>query len=118
MAMMLGRRRVFGLLSVGGLGALVASITRLAGAADIRNARAWHRSANSVFDQARFNDAVASYNSAIAEDPQFADAYHNLALASEMVDRKQAIDAWKRFIDVATGREELKFDVARVQARM
>jgi len=89
-----------------------------AGAADIAKARDLYRRANALFDQGQYKGAVEAYNSAIAEDSQFADAYHNLALATEMVDRKQAIEAWKRFIEVAAGREEYKFDVARVQARM
>ncbi len=86
-------------------------------ARDGANARALYGEANRLFDQGQFRSAVDAYNSAIAEDPQFADAYHNLAIASEMVDRKQAIEAWKRFLDAAAGREEYKFDMARIQAR-
>ena len=85
---------------------------------DREKAQAAYRDGNGLFDQGQFSQAVASYNAAIAEDPQFAQAYHNLALASEMVDRKKAIEAWKRFVDIASGKEEFKFDVARIQARL
>ena len=87
-------------------------------AGDGAKAKKLYRAANVLFDQGQFKSAVDAYNSAIAEDNQLADAYHNLALASEMVDRKQAIEAWKQFVDIAAGREEYKFDVARVRARM
>jgi len=87
-------------------------------AADHAQALAAYREGNSLFDQGRFTEAVQTYNQAIAEDPQYAQAYHNLALASEMVDHQQAIDAWKRFVDVAGSREDLKYDVARVRARL
>lgn len=86
--------------------------------ADRENTQAAYREGNGLFDQGQFRQAVSSYSAAIAEDPQFAQAYHNLALASEMVDRKQAVEAWKRFLDAAAGREEFKFDVARIHARL
>lgn len=85
---------------------------------DREKAQAAYRDGNRLLDQGQFSQAAAAYNAAIAEDPQFAQAYHNLALASEMVDRKQAIEAWRRFADVATGKDEFKFDVPRVQARL
>jgi len=87
-------------------------------AADRSQAQVAYREGNGLFDQGRFADAVAAFNRAIEHDPEYAEAYHNLALASEMVERKQAIDAWKRFIDVAATREDLKYDVARVRARL
>jgi len=77
-----------------------------------------YREGNALFDQGLFSQAIAAYNQAIAEDPQYVQAYHNLALASEMVDRQQAIAAWKRFVDIAVDREEYKFDVARIRARI
>lgn len=86
--------------------------------ADHAAAVATYREANGLFDQNRFAEAVAAYNRAIGEDPQYAEAYHNLALASEMVDRQKAVEAWRRFLDVASGREDLKYDVARVKARL
>ncbi len=95
------------------------SFSTLAGlAADLEKAKAAYRRGNGLFDLDRFAEAVTAYNAAIAEDPQFAQAYHNLALADEMVDRKQAIEAWKRFIAVASSRPDLKFDVGRASARL
>ena len=90
---------------------------RSAAAEDKAKARDLYREANINFDRGQFKLAADSYKAAIAEDPQFGDAYHNLALANEMLDRKQAIEDWKRFLEVAEGREEYKFDVARIRAR-
>ncbi|MBI4166857.1 MAG: matrixin family metalloprotease [Acidobacteria bacterium] len=87
-------------------------------AEDKAKARDLYREANTNFDRGQFKLAADTYKSAIAEDSQFGDAYHNLALANEMVDRKQAIEDWKKFIQVAEGREEYKFDVARIRARV
>jgi predicted Zn-dependent protease len=104
-----------------GLAALMAAASAVVpslNAGDREKAQAAYREGNGLFDQGQFSRAAAAYNDAIAEDPQFAQAYHNLALASEMVDRNQAIEAWKRFVDVATGKEEFKFDVARIHARL
>ena len=86
--------------------------------ADHAAAVAAYREGNEFFDEDRFADAVAAYNRAIAEEPQYAEAYHNLALASEMVDRQKALEAWQRFLDIAASREELKYDVARARARL
>jgi len=86
--------------------------------ADIEKARAAYREGNGLFDEGSFAEAAAAYNRAIAENPQYAEAYHNLGLAEEMLDRKQALESWKKFVDVASGQEALKFDVARVRARM
>jgi len=102
----------FALLGWGALG------NGLALAADIEKARAAYREGNVLFDEGRFPEAVAAYNRALTENPQYVETYHNLALATEMVDRKQALEAWKKFIDVASGQEAFKFDVARVRARM
>jgi len=74
--------------------------------------------ANRFFDQGQFAQAIESYKTAISENPGFVAAYHNLALAAEMVDRKQAIEAWKRFIEAAGDKEQFKFDVARIRARV
>jgi predicted Zn-dependent protease len=73
---------------------------------------------NHLYDENRFTEAVAAYQQAISQDPQFAEAYHNLALAEEMVDRQKAMQDWQRFIDVGAQKSELKFDVARAQARL
>ena len=37
--------------------------------------------------------------------------------AEEVVDRKQAVEAWGRFLKVAEGKEEYKYDLARIHAR-
>lgn len=87
-------------------------------AADNSQAQDLYRVANGLFDQGRFAAAVDSYKAAIAEDPGFIDAYHNMALAAEMVDRKHAIESWRRFVEVAGEREQYKFDVARIRARV
>jgi predicted Zn-dependent protease len=69
-------------------------------------------------DECRFGEAAAAYEHAVKLDPQFAPAYHNLALADEMVDRQKAMKEWQRFIEVAEKDPDLKFDVARAQARL
>jgi predicted Zn-dependent protease len=109
--------RLFGRLILGGFTLILSCITP-AVAADRGKALDAYREGNSLFDQGRFTEAVQAYNQAIAEDPQYAQASHNLALASEMVDHQQAVDAWKRFIDIAASREDLKYDVARARARL
>lgn len=86
--------------------------------ADHAAAVAAYHEGNELFDEDRFAEAVAAYSRAIGEDSQYAEAYHNLALASEMVDRQKAVEAWRRFLDVAGDREDLKYDVARAQARL
>jgi predicted Zn-dependent protease len=73
---------------------------------------------NTMFDGCRFAEAAAAYEHAVKLDPQFAPAYHNLALADEMVDRQKATKEWQRFIEVAEKDPELKFDVARAEARL
>jgi predicted Zn-dependent protease len=83
-----------------------------------RAAAAAYREGNGLFDENRFAEAVAAYSRAIAEDPQYAEAYHNLALASEMVDRQKAVEAWRRFLEIAADRADLKYDVGRARARL
>jgi len=73
---------------------------------------------NAMYDGCRFAEAVAAYEHAVKLDPQFAPAYHNLALADEMVDRQKAMKEWQRFVEVAEKDPDLKFDVARAQARL
>jgi threonine aldolase len=60
-------------------------------AADREKAASAYREGNGLIDQNRFSAAAAAYNLAIGEYPQYAEAYHNRALANEMVDRKTAI---------------------------
>jgi predicted Zn-dependent protease len=99
--------------------ALIAAAAAVAAlAVDREKAAAAYREANGLFDQGRFAEAAAAYGRAIEEDPQYAEAYHNQALANEMVDRQKAIEGWRRFLEVAADRPELKYDVARVTARL
>ena len=93
------------------------AVACLAAAPDRDKAKAAYADANRQFDRGQFALALEGYKAAITEDPDFADAYHNLAFAAEMVDRKQAIEAWGRFLKVAEGKEEYKYDLARIRAR-
>ncbi len=111
------RRVCVGFL-VAALVALMAASATVAQSGSSEKAKAAYREGNGLFDRGRFTEAAAAYDTAIAEEPQYAEAYHNRALACEMIDRQQALEAWKRFIDISTGREEFKFDVARIQARL
>jgi predicted Zn-dependent protease len=77
-----------------------------------------YQSGNAMFDGCRFAEAAAAYEHAVKLDPQYAPGYHNLALADEMVDRQKARKEWQRFVEVAENDLELRFDVARVQARL
>ena len=87
-------------------------------AADREKAVSAFKEGNGLFDQNRFTEAVAAYGRAIGEDPQYAEAYHNRALANEMVDRQAASQDWRRFIELSADRPDLKFDGARVRARL
>lgn len=87
-------------------------------ASDRAAAEAAYSEANGLFDQGDFAKAAAGYTRAINQDPGFSPAYHNLALADEMVDRQKAIQEWQHFIDIAGKRDESRFDVARAQARL
>jgi predicted Zn-dependent protease len=87
-------------------------------AGDREKAMAAYREGNGLFDQNRFADAVAAYSRALEEDPEYAEAYHNRALANEMVDRQKAIEDFRHFVEVASSRPDLKYDVARVKARL
>lgn len=87
-------------------------------AADREKAVSAYKDGNALFDESRFSEAVASYSRAIGEDPQYAEAYHNRALANELVDRKAALQDWRRFIELSAERPQFKFDAARVQARL
>ena len=87
-------------------------------AVDHEAAVAAYRSGNALFDQCRFAEAAAAYEHAVKLDPQYAPAYHNLALADEMVDRQKASKEWQRFIEVGEKDLDLRFDVARAQARL
>ncbi len=86
--------------------------------ADHEGALVAYHSGNSLYDDCHFGEAAAAYEHAIKLDPQFAPAYHNLALADEMVDRQKALKEWQRFIEVGGKDPDLKFDVARAEARL
>jgi predicted Zn-dependent protease len=87
-------------------------------AADREKAAAAYREGNGLYDQNHFGEAVAAYDRAIAEDPQYAEAYHNRALANEMVDRQKAIQDWRRFVEIAADQPTFKYDAARAVARI
>jgi len=100
---------------------LVLSILVLAAqaqAADQEAAKASYRQGNEFFDQNRFADASAAYGRAVEQDPQFAEAYYNHALADEMVDRQKAIADWHRFADRAANSPDLKYQVGQANARI
>ena len=107
----------FGLLLLFGIWFFCGSTAR-GQAVDHDAALAAYRSGNAMYDECRFAEAAAAYEHAVKLDPQFAPAYHNLALADEMVDRQKAMKEWQRFIEVAEKDPDLKFDVARAQARL
>jgi len=87
-------------------------------AVDHTAALAAYHSGNARYDECRFGEAAGAYEQAVKLDPQYAPAYHNLALADEMVDRQKAIKEWQRFIEVGKNDADLKFDVARAEARL
>ncbi len=87
-------------------------------APDREQARAFFREGNGLLDQERFSEAAAAYDRAIGQDPSYAEAYHNRGIANEMVDRAKALQDYRRFIQLAADIPELKYDVARVQARL
>ncbi len=86
--------------------------------ADRQQARAFLREGNGLLDSEHFAEAAAAYTRAIEADPGYAEAYHNRAIANEMVNRAHAIQDFQRFVEIAGDSPDLRFDVARVQARM
>jgi predicted Zn-dependent protease len=74
--------------------------------------------ANELLDQGKFADAVASYGKCLAADPHFTKALFDRAIANEMVSRPKAIEDWKAFAAAAENDPDLKFQVARAQARI
>ena len=48
-----------------------------------------------------YEEAVARYRTALTLQPDHAEAYYGLAIALENVDRKQAVNAWERYIRLA-----------------
>jgi predicted Zn-dependent protease len=93
-------------------------LTVPAAAADHAAAKDDYRQGNQAFDQFRFTDAAAAYNRAIGEDPQLLEAYYNLSLADEMVDRQKAIADWRRFARLAAGAPDFKYQVGQADARI
>lgn len=108
---------IFGLLILFAIWFFCGS-TACAQAVDHQAALAAYHSGNVLYDECRFGEAAAAYEHAVKLDPQFAAAYHNLALADELVDRQKALKEWQRFIDVGEKDPDLKFDVARAEARL
>lgn len=100
------------------LGLLVLAIASPAALADREAAKASFQQGNAFFDQNRFADAAAAYQQAIAQDPQFLEAYYNRALADEMVDRQKAIADWRQFADLTASAPEFKSQVGQANARI
>jgi predicted Zn-dependent protease len=87
-------------------------------AADREAAKANYQQGNLLFDGYRFSEAAAAYGKAIEQDPQFLDAYFNHALADEMVDRRKAIEDWRRFADLAANVPDLASVQGEANARI
>lgn len=70
-------------------------------------------------EQDEFEEAVKKFRLAISEDPEFVDAYFQLAMVLEEISYEESIDAWEKYIEVASseykpGDEEYSdIDVAR-----
>ena len=86
--------------------------------ADRQQAETFFREGNGLLDREHFAEAAAAYTHAIEQDPNYAEAYHNRAIANEMVNHTQAIQDFERFVELAGGSPGLRFDVARAQARL
>ncbi len=117
-AMSAGKRsmqRVFFRLGQVLLGALVA-VAAYAG--NREEAKLLFREGNGLLDQGHFAKAVAAYDRALEQDPQYVEAYFNRALGNEMVDRQKAIQDWRKFLEVAGDSPDLKSDIATVKARL
>lgn len=106
------------LVALAVLGPSLAALSAVGQARDHEAAKASLREGNGLFDQNRFAESAAAYTRSIEQDPQFVEAYYNRALAEEMVDRQKALQDWRRFIELAANGPDLKWDVARVQARV
>ncbi len=92
--------------------------TTLLSAADSEQAEHLYREGNTLYDQGKFAAAVSDYDQCLAQDPKYAAAIFNRALADEMVDRTKALADWKRFIEVAGDDEQLKWNVGQARARI
>ncbi len=87
-------------------------------ATDPEAAKSFYRQGNGLFDQNRFAEAVTAYDHALERDARYVEAYHNCALANEMVDRQKALRDWRQFVELAAPYPELKWDMARARARL
>ncbi len=85
---------------------------------DREQALSHYREGNGLLDRSRFAEAAEAYSKCLELLPDFAEAYHNRAVAREMVDRALAIADWRRFVELSGGVEARKFDVARARARL
>lgn len=87
-------------------------------AGDRGSATPYYQQGNQLYDSDHFADAVSQYDSAIAQDPKFVEAFYNRALAEEMVDRSKALEDWQKFLDISDNDPTYKWDVARIKARI
>ncbi len=85
---------------------------------DRQQAQAFLREGNGFLDGEHFAEAAGAFTRAIEADSDYVEAYHNRGIANEMVDRAQAIQDFQRFIELAGDSPDLRFDVARIQARL
>jgi len=86
--------------------------------ADRGAAKASYQQGNSLYDQDRFAEAAAAYRQAIADDPQFLEAYYNRALSEEMVDRQKAIADWRQFAQLAASAPAFTSQLGQADARI
>ncbi len=97
---------------------LILPISLFAAAPDRETAEASLRMGNGLFDQDHFAESADAYTQALAADPSFIEAYYNRAVANEMVDRPKALADWRRFIDLAGDKPDLKWRVGSALARL
>jgi len=97
--------------------AATGAVGRAAGG-DREQAKGFFGEGNGLLDRQHFAEAAAAYTRAIEQDPDYAEAIHNRGIANEMVDRAKAIQDYQRFIELAGDSPDLRFDMARVWARL
>ncbi len=105
-------------LVVGALALAAVAVLARALPADREQAEPFFNQGNGSLDREHFAEAAAAFTRAIEADPEYAEAYHNRGIANEMVDHSKAIEDYERFIELAGDSSDLKFDVARIRARL
>jgi predicted Zn-dependent protease len=100
------------------LGLLLMVVAAPAGAVDREAAKGLFRQGNGLYDQDRFQESAAAYTRALEQAPQLIEAYYNRGLANEMVDRKKAVEDFRRFVDLAADDPGRKYQVAQARARL